>query len=85
MSAATDAVPKIFIARGHTQGWRFTWCHREWRGDTINPPRLLNNGAYLTYSIGSLAFHVNGTCSLAWSVTNHGPESAFFSVEPTSY
>ncbi|HTR47508.1 MAG TPA: hypothetical protein VMM16_09005 [Verrucomicrobiae bacterium] len=85
MSASKENPLRIFIAKGHTQSWRFTWRHREWRGDTINPPRLLNNGAYLTYSLGSLAFHGNGTCSLCWSVTNHGPESAFFTVEPTCY
>ena len=85
MSVMERGGAHVFIARGHTQRWRFTWHDGEWHGDTINEPRPLNKRAALTCSAGSLALHGNGVCSIFWSVTNHGPDSTFFSIQPTSY
>lgn len=85
MPVTKEGHPKIFIAKGHAQRWRFTWHAGEWRGDTLTPPRTLDSPARLIYSVGSLAFHSNGACSLFWSVTNSGPEPAFFSAWTTSY
>jgi len=77
--------PAIFIAEEQTQRWRFTWNKGEWHGDTINPPRPLSNRARLTYAMGPITAHSNGTFSVLFSVTNHGPGGAFFKLEPTSY
>jgi hypothetical protein len=85
MSARERQDAHIFIAKGHTQRWKFTWHEGEWHGDTIAQPKPLANRASLTYASGSFSVNGDGICSLFWSVANQGPDSTFFSVQPTNY
>jgi hypothetical protein len=74
----------IYIERGMTQSWIFTWNNTGWQGNTLIQPMPLNYPASMAFAQGNVYLNTDDTYSFSFSVTNNTPSPIYFNLEASS-
>jgi len=84
MSFIANGGAQIYISKGQTHNWVFTWNNPGWQGNTLNQPQPLDAPASMSYTEGIVSVNRDNTYSFPFSVTNNTPSPIYYNLQTSS-